>query len=236
MAALEAEDLLARFEVLGRRFRLAEGDGLNRLPGAALATVSAAGTASVTIMQGRRFRSVAPTDDRASQADQLQYTLGSGPCVDTMVEGGYLNAPADLANDERWPKFGPAVVEQLGLASMLSFRLAADVDGVAASLNLYAGEPRAFDDDDLLTGTLLATHGTAALVADLSRHRAEQLSRALQSNREIGVAIGILMQQRKLTRSAAFDLLRIASQHTNRKLHDIAVEVGDTGALPFPSH
>ena len=36
------------------------------------------------------------------------------------------------------------------------------------------------------------------------------------------------------TRSQAFDLLRVASQHTNRKLAEIATEVGDTGTLDLP--
>jgi hypothetical protein len=37
-----------------------------------------------------------------------------------------------------------------------------------------------------------------------------------------------------LTRDQAFDLLRIASQHRNRKLSDIATEVAETGALELP--
>jgi hypothetical protein len=31
-------------------------------------------------------------------------------------------------------------------------------------------------------------------------------------------------------------VLRIASQRANRKLHDLAVEVGDTGLLPGQPH
>ena len=34
-----------------------------------------------------------------------------------------------------------------------------------------------------------------------------------------------------LTQRRAVDLLRIASQHTNRRLHDIALDVADTGTL-----
>jgi hypothetical protein len=42
------------------------------------------------------------------------------------------------------------------------------------------------------------------------------------------------MTQHKFTREQAFDLLRIASQHTHRKLAAIAVEVADTGTLTLP--
>lgn len=43
--------------------------------------------------------------------------------------------------------------------------------------------------------------------------------------------MGILMTRYRVTRDQAFDLLRITSQRSNRKLRDIAAEVGDTGIL-----
>jgi hypothetical protein len=40
------------------------------------------------------------------------------------------------------------------------------------------------------------------------------------------------MASPKVTRDQAFDLLRMASQHSNRKLADVAERVAETGALP----
>ena len=40
----------------------------------------------------------------------------------------------------------------------------------------------------------------------------------------------------KLTRDQAYDLLRIASQNTNRKLHEVALDVIDTGAVDVTPH
>ena len=57
------------------------------------------------------------------------------------------------------------------------------------------------------------------------------LEYALTTNRDIGVAMGVLMTRYHLARDQALDLLRITSQRNNRKLHDIAVEVADTGTL-----
>jgi len=70
----------------------------------------------------------------------------------------------------------------------------------------------------------------------LASQRVENLTKALQSNREIGVAMGVLMNQHQFTRQEAFDVLRVASQNSNRKLADIAVEVVDTGALTIEHH
>ncbi len=60
------------------------------------------------------------------------------------------------------------------------------------------------------------------------------LERALQSNRTIGMAMGVLMNQYKITQDEAFDLLRMASQHGHRKLVDVAMDVTETGILELP--
>jgi signal transduction histidine kinase/DNA-binding response OmpR family regulator len=67
---------------------------------------------------------------------------------------------------------------------------------------------------------------------DQAERRVANLRAALASNRQIGAAIGILMQQHKVTENDGFELLRRASQTTNRKLRDIADEVVLTGVLP----
>jgi AmiR/NasT family two-component response regulator len=79
---------------------------------------------------------------------------------------------------------------------------------------------------------VLATHCALLVTASLAQDKATHLLRALESNREIGVAIGVLMARHQLTRDQAFDVLRVASQRNNRKLIDIAVEVADTGLAP----
>ena len=50
---------------------------------------------------------------------------------------------------------------------------------------------------------------------------------AQQSNRRIGMAMGIVMNQLHLDDSQAFDALRRISQNSNRKLRDVAELVGD---------
>ena len=61
-----------------------------------------------------------------------------------------------------------------------------------------------------------------------------QLRQALQSNRTIGTAVGIVMSRYQLDPQRAFQVLVRTSQQNNRKLHDIAAEVVSIGALPGP--
>jgi AmiR/NasT family two-component response regulator len=65
------------------------------------------------------------------------------------------------------------------------------------------------------------------------------LTTALESNRDIGAAIGIVMVTRGVEQAAAFDLLRQASQSRHTKLRDVAREVvrvrGLDPAPPVPA-
>ncbi|GAA1902419.1 ANTAR domain-containing protein [Lapillicoccus jejuensis] len=55
---------------------------------------------------------------------------------------------------------------------------------------------------------------------------------ALDSNRQIGMAVGILMALRGATESDAFDDLVQVSRTTNRKVREVAADVVQTGELP----
>jgi hypothetical protein len=68
----------------------------------------------------------------------------------------------------------------------------------------------------------------------IDREKIANLERALVSARRIGAAMGVLMQAHKITDLDAFDLLRLASQRSHRKLPDVAEDVLLTGALPVP--
>ena len=70
-----------------------------------------------------------------------------------------------------------------------------------------------------------AAHAAAALARVAEHEQVAQLRQAVTSDRMIGTAIGLLMGTRRISEAEAFDLLRVVSQHTNRKLRDVAVEV-----------
>jgi AmiR/NasT family two-component response regulator len=64
----------------------------------------------------------------------------------------------------------------------------------------------------------------AGLLAELN-DEVRQLKEALDSNRRIGMAMGLVMAQLQVTDDEAFDALRRISQNTNRKLRDVADDV-----------
>src|SRR6478735_1690968 len=52
----------------------------------ALVRVPGADAASITTLRHDRFVTAAATNDVARAADRMQYELGSGPCVDAIVD------------------------------------------------------------------------------------------------------------------------------------------------------
>ena len=185
----------------------------------------------MTMVDGHRPpRTTATSDELPYQWDQLQYEHGEGPCLGAIITNGVESAP-DLRTENRWPLFARAIVDQTPARSMLSFGLFLTEENRAA-LNLYATRPGAFTEQSAATGSMFAAYASMALLAAARQDKAHHLTRALETNREIGVAMGILMANGKLTTQQAFAQLITASQHLNRKLHDIAADVALTGALP----
>lgn len=197
-----------------------------------VATIEPAEHAAITVRRpGGKYQTVATTGELPLRVDEIQYQTQEGPCLQALTDQ-HVQRSDDLASDPRWPVFGRQATDQTEVTSMMSYRLLLEEEDTLGALNMYSGKPAAFAPLDLAVLDELATHAAIALTLAASRDQNEHLRRALESNRTIGVAIGILMVRKLTTRQQAFDLLRITSQHSHIKLHDLAEYVIDTGALP----
>lgn len=205
-------------------FRVLTRLAVERVPGAEFS--------GVTFGRPGSFTSIAPTSDLVARADQIQYDLESGPCVDAILEDARITVD-DLRSDSRWPTFGEKAAGETGILSMLAVRMFLEQDGdTIAALNMYSRTEAAFGAEDEAIGVLLATAGALAVSGAAARERVANLERALETNRDIGTAIGVLMSQYRVTRDQAFDLLRMASQAIHRKIADVSRDVIETGTLP----
>lgn len=203
-------------------------EAVSRIVRYAVATVGTQFAGVTLLRPGRRLESVGTTDPIVDSADQLQYDLQEGPCIDAAVDPqSHVLLSADLATDDRWPQWGPKTAA-LGLRAILSAELRTGGRRLGA-LNLYGEQPRQFSSDDAATAHLFAAHATLALTAAST---VEGLQTALDTRTEIAQAQGILMERFDLDGDRAFEVLRRYSQNTNMKLHEVARCLIETRRFP----
>ena len=181
--------------------------------------------ASITVRSGRAVESIAYSSDLILRADQLQYELSEGPCLDAVWTDGVFVIP-DLRADGRWPRWSPAAAE-LGVGSSVSVHLFTDT--ALGSLNLYSLHPRDYDHADLEDAKVIGGHASVVLAYALTE---QNLWQAIDTRNLIGQAQGILMQKYEINADRAFSVLRRYSQHHNLKLAAVAEHLTRTRTLP----
>ena len=185
----------------------------------------------ISLVERDRIRTPAATNERLRELDEAQYELGEGPCREAIREHATVVVD-DLATDPRWPRWGRAMVQELGIRSSLSFRLFTRPDNTWGALNVYSTRPSAFTDDDVLQGQTIAAMAAVALARSIN---VEHLSAAIETRTVIGQAMGIIMARYDLDEDRALGVLRRLSSHRNVKLRDLAAQVVARRELPEPS-
>jgi GAF domain-containing protein len=186
--------------------------------------------ASVSLVKQRReIETPAASDDRAERADQLQYELEEGPCLDAIWEHETFRI-GDMTAEDRYPRWAQTVVEETGIRSSLSLQLFTDAEqNSLGALNLYSPRPEAFDDETRAEGLAFAAQAAVAL---RSAQTEEELRSGMVTRNLIGLAQGILVERLKLTPDQAFGVLSRLSQESNTKLREVARRLVETGEVP----
>jgi GAF domain-containing protein len=196
---------------------------LQRIAELAKRAVPGAVEVSVTLVRADVPVTAAYTGQLALDADEMQYERGFGPCLDA-ARGGVVMRIDDMATETRWPDYAPKAAG-IGIGSSLSVPLPLQEDVIGA-LNIYGGQPGAFDDEALRVAETFSGHAAVALAnADLyasTAQLAQQMKDAMVSRAVIEQAKGIIMARQGCTAEAAFQVLVRTSQAANRKLKDVA--------------
>lgn len=172
---------------------------------------------------------VAATDGAARLMEDLQFTLGEGPCVDSSREGRPVLQP-DLARTApaRWPAFGPAVLDA-GIAAIFAFPLQVGAIRLGV-LDLYRDTEGNLDDQQL-TGALMFADAAVVVLLHLQKQMEPggdlhpQLGDALGNRPEIHQATGMIAIQAVVGLTEALLLLRAHSFVKDRAILDVARDV-----------
>ncbi len=208
----------------------AGGDGWSsaRLCGACPQIVGVSG-AGVMLMSGDIPQgSLCATDEVSQLIEELQYSLGEGPCVDAHHQDKVVAEP-DLADPvtRRWPAFTPPAL-QAGVRAVFGFPLRVGTVRLGA-LNLYRDLPGPLTGDQ---------HADALVVADLAARWvleaqagappdtvAGELEAGADFHFAVHNAAGMVSVQEDISVTEALIRLRAFAFSSDRLLADVAEDV-----------
>lgn len=205
-------------------------DGLDRALRSLVAlsskTIDSAASCGVTVHVGQRMFTAVHSDSRTLRVDADQYEVGSGPCLHAASTGEVVRVDSVQA-ERRWPRFADTAREE-NIRSFLAVPLSTGRIRFG-SLNLYGEAEAAFTDADVDTAVGL-TSVLAEVLGDYDRFdslrsEVQGLREAMEHRAPIEQAKGILMAVHGVTAEKAFAVLVERSQHTNRKVRDLAQEL-----------
>nr|WP_225858919.1 ANTAR domain-containing protein [Streptomyces albicerus] len=201
---------------------------------AAVAALPVGGAGLSAMSRTATSHPLCSTDTISEQLEELQLTLGEGPCVDAFTQGFAILTPDLLtgALQDRWTVFADAALEA-GARAVFAFplQIGAISPGV---LDLYANVPTVLNAEELADALAFADLATLLLLdtridetgAPTGQPLPESSVEELGGYRaEIDQATGILTVQLGVGIDEAFVRLRAHAYTQGRRLADVAADV-----------
>jgi hypothetical protein len=185
------------------------------------------------IFDGARTGTLGSSSARARVYDELQFTFGEGPCLDSITRRTPVLA-VDLADphDRRWTAFGPALFAHK-IRGVYAVPVVVAGEYVGA-LDLFRHKPGHLDGEHL-SGAILAAELAAVplldlLDGDLQAAVADPNSNAwvefnTLSRAEVSQATGMLVAQLEVEPAEALVRLRAHAYATGRNATDVARDI-----------
>jgi hypothetical protein len=202
---------------------------LRRVCGVAVQALSASG-AGVSMMtaQGGGRGVGAASDPGSARLEELQFTLGEGPCMDAYASRRPV-LMSDLAAGAmtRWPAYAPAVHDN-GVRAVFAFPLQIGAARLGV-LDIFRDRAGALTADELRRAVVLADVTVAALL-DQQEHQGADTSRtdlyeAIEDRAELFQAQGMVMVQLGVSIGEAMARMRAFAYAQDRRLGEVAHDV-----------
>ncbi len=185
--------------------------------------------AGVMLMSGDIPRgSLCTTDEVSHLIEELQYSLGEGPCVDAYQQDVVVSEP-DLADPatRRWFAFSPPALDA-GVRAVFGFPLRVGAVRLGA-LNLYRDSPGPLSHDQHADALVLANVAARWVLEAQSGAPAGAIARELEIGADfhyiVHNAAGMVSVQLGVTVTEALIRLRAYAFSSDRLLADVARDV-----------
>jgi hypothetical protein len=193
--------------------------------------VTGASGAGIMLMSGDiPSASLGTTNEVSQLIEELQYTLGEGPCVDAHVQDRVVSEP-DLADPvtPRWVAFTPPVL-RAGARALFGFPLRIGTVRLGA-LNLYRDQPGSLTGEQYADALTLAGLAAQSVLAAQAGAPSGTVPSQLESEADfrfvVHNAAGMVSVQQDITVTDALIRLRAYAFSHDRLLTDVAQDVVD---------
>jgi ANTAR domain/GAF domain len=171
---------------------------------------------------------VAASDGAALQLEELQFTLGEGPCVDASQTGRPVLEPnLEQTARRRWPAFAAGALG-VGVRAIFAFPLRVGAIRVGV-LDLYRDSVGTLSAADSAEALAFADAATMLILYLQARQTPDGLPLdsvpVLDDRAEVHQATGVLAVQAGVTLGEAFVLLRARAYAEQRPVGDLARDV-----------
>ena len=201
---------------------------LQRLCRAAVRVLPATG-AGVSVMSAEGVPvTTAASDPTASLIEELQFTVGEGPCLDAFFSRRPVLTP-DLvaAGRNRWPGYAPAAHGK-GVGAVFAFTLQVGAARLGV-MDIYRRQPGVLSPQSLNQALTFAEVAVEILLDAQERAvgdaAAPTLDDALSTGFELYQAQGMVMFQLGVTLSEAMSRVRAHAFSNDRRLGDVAADI-----------
>jgi hypothetical protein len=174
---------------------------------------------------------IGASDELATAAERLQFTLGEGPCLTTGMTQQILLADPEMLS-ARWPVYAEQLVEQSPFRSILTVPLALS-ESLHGAIDLFFVDPGRADEVRLVDVLVAQQEVTVALTgASLAAELASPAGPLARERLQVWIALGMLITELGVPAGDATDLLRAYAFSHDQTLDDVAAAMvaGDIDA------
>jgi ANTAR domain/GAF domain len=214
--------------ILARLSAYPEAEHSSRLCQVAAEMTSMSG-AGIMLMSGDLAQgSLCSSNDTSAKIEDLQYTLGEGPCVDAYHQDRPVLEP-DLADPDtaRWLAFTPLAVE-VGVRAIFGFPIQIGVARIGA-LNLYCDRPGGLTKDQHADSLVMADVAAKTVVAMQSKAPPGAIAADLEAGANLRFVVhqasGMLSVQLGVSVGEALIRMRAYAFSNDRPLDDVARDI-----------
>jgi hypothetical protein len=206
--------------------RASDGAGSGeRLVRACADATEVTGAGIMLMMDGEHRGTLGATDGAITVVEDLQFTLGEGPCIDTYTSGEPVLEPHLREPDEvRWHEFsGPALAA--GVEAIFGFPIIAG-DVRLGALDLYVDHPWVLTAEQHADAVIMADVVAQAILSLQSRADPGALAIELETGAQLRSVVhqasGMLAVQLDVPVADALARLRAFAYAEDRPINDIA--------------